>query len=260
MKKATRRPRRRGDAAKDDETHSRRLSASPTPHVFSSSPLTPAFLRVGLTGSIAVGKSFVAKNFAELGGHVLDADQTARLVVAAGAPGLSAVVAGFGPEVLKPNGTLDRARLGSIVFADEEKRRLLNSILHPFIIAAQDEELRRWEKEDPEGIGVIDAALMIESGSYRRFDKIVVVHCRPEIQLERLMARNNLLRGDAERRIAAQMPQDEKMRYADYLIDTSEGFDDTRRQTRAVYEALRAVSREKARRGDAETERRGEKK
>src|SRR5213082_2523520 len=104
-------------------------------------------LRVGLTGSIGVGKSFVSSVLAELGCHVLDADKTALEVVAAGSNGLRAVVEAFGSEILQPDGALDRARLGAIVFADETKRLLLNSILHPFIIAAQDEQLREWEAE-----------------------------------------------------------------------------------------------------------------
>lgn len=198
-------------------------------------------LRVGLTGSIGVGKSFVSSLFAELGCHVLDADKTAREVVAADSPGLKAVVEAFGGEILQADGTLDRARLGAIVFGDERKRLLLNSILHPFIIAAQDEQLRAWEAEDPEGIAIIDAALMIESGGYKRFDKLIVVHCRPEVQLERLMARNQISLEEAERRISAQMPQAEKMRYADFLIDTSEGFDETRHQTAEVFRKLREI-------------------
>lgn len=198
-------------------------------------------LRVGLTGSIGVGKSFVSTVFRELGCRVLDADQTAREVVAAGSPGLNAVLAAFGSEVLRSDGSLDRARLGAIVFGDEQKRLLLNSILHPFIIAAQDEQLRAWEEEDPEGIAIIDAALMIESGGYKRFDKLIVVHCRPEVQLERLMARNQISREEAERRISAQMPQTEKMRYADFLIDTSAGFEDTRKEVWKVYRELREI-------------------
>ncbi len=195
-------------------------------------------LRVGLTGSIAVGKSFVTSVFAELGCRVLDADQTAREVVAPGAAGLRAVVDAFGEEVLALDGTLDRSRLGSIVFADEEKRQRLNHLLHPFIIARQDEILREWETEDPRGIGIVDAALMIESGGYKRFDKLIVVHCRPEVQLERLMLRNNLSLAEAQRRIASQMPQEEKQKFADYLIDTSDGFELTRQQTIKVHEDL----------------------
>jgi dephospho-CoA kinase len=198
-------------------------------------------LKVGLTGSIAVGKSFVLGVLTELGCHVLDADATAREVVAPGTPGMKAVVDAFGDDILNSDRTLDRGKLGAIVFADETKRRQLNSILHPFIIAAQDEQMRAWEKEDPQGIAVVDAALMIESGGYRRFEKLVVVHCRPEVQLERLMARDELSRADAEQRIGAQMAQEEKKTHADFLIDTSEGFDSTQRQTESLFHKLRAL-------------------
>ena len=196
-------------------------------------------LRVGLTGSIAVGKSFVTSVFADLGCRVLDADQTAREVVMPGAAGLAAVVREFGEDILTADGALDRARMGSIVFADEAQRLRLNQILHPFIIARQDEILLEWEREDPNGIGVVDAALMIESGGYKRFDKLIVVHCRPEVQLERLMLRDKLTLAEAQRRIASQMPQEEKQQYADYLIDTSDGFEPTRNRTIEVYNELR---------------------
>ena len=199
-------------------------------------------LRVGLTGSIAVGKSFVASVFAELGCHVLDADQTAREVVLPGAPGLKAIVEIFGEEVLNPDGTLNRKQLAAVVFADEEKRQRLNNTLHPFIIARQDEILCEWEVEDPKGIGIVDAALMIESGGYKRFDKLIVVHCRSEVQLERLMLRDGLSRNEAERRINSQMPQEEKQKFADYLIDTSDGFELSRAQTLKVYNRLRVLS------------------
>ena len=196
-------------------------------------------LRVGLTGSIAVGKSFVTSVFADLGCRVLDADQTAREVVMPGAVGLAAVVREFGEDILATDGTLDRARMGSIVFADEAQRLRLNQILHPFIIARQDEILLEWEREDPNGIGVVDAALMIESGGYKRFEKLIVVWCEAELQLQRLMARDGISKEVAEARIAAQLPQDEKKRYADLLIDTSKGYDDTRRQTTEIFRQLK---------------------
>ena len=195
-------------------------------------------LRVGLTGSIGVGKSFVASVFEELGCHVLDADQTAREVVMPGTPGLKALTGAFGEDILNSDGTLDRKQLGALVFADETQRQRLNHILHPFIIARQDEILSEWEKDDPDGIGIVDAALMIESGGYRRFDKLIVVHCRPEVQLERLMLRDKLSRDEAQRRIDSQMPQEEKQRFADYLIDTSDGFEPAREQTTKVYKEL----------------------
>lgn len=195
-------------------------------------------LRVGLTGSIGVGKSFVASVFEELGCHVVDADQTAREVVMPATPGLKALTEAFGEEVLNPDGTLNRKQLGAVVFADESQRQRLNHVLHPFIIARQDEILSEWEKDDPDGIGIVDAALMIESGGYRRFDKLIVVHCRPEVQLERLMLRDKLSRDEAQRRIDSQMPQEEKQKFADYLIDTSDGFEPAREQTTKVYKEL----------------------
>jgi len=195
-------------------------------------------LRVGLTGSIGVGKSFVASVFSELGCHVLDADQTAREVVLPRAPGLAAITKEFGEEILKADGTLDRKRLGMLIFADQSQRQRLNHILHPFIIARQDEILNEWEREDPKGIGIVDAALMIESGGYKRFDKLIVVHCRPEVQLERLMLRDHLSLEEARRRIDAQMPQEEKQRFADYLIDTSDGYEFTKTQVLRVHEQL----------------------
>jgi dephospho-CoA kinase len=129
------------------------------------------------------------------------------------------------------------------MFADENRRQRLNHILHPFIIARQDEILREWEREDPNGIGIVDAALMIESGGYKRFDKLIVVHCRPEVQLERLMLRDKLSRDEAQRRVASQMSQEEKQKFADYLIDTSDGFDPTRSRTVEVYNQLIRVIR-----------------
>jgi dephospho-CoA kinase len=198
-------------------------------------------LKVGLTGSIAVGKSYVLSVLADLGCHVLDADETAREVVAPGTPGLQAVVDAFGKEVLRADGSLDRSGLGRIVFADKDKRLRLNSILHPLIIAAQDARMRDWEQDDPEGIAVVDAALMIESGGYQRFDKLIVVHCRPEVQLARLVARNGLSPEEATRRVEAQMSQEEKKKYADFMIDTSDGFESARSQTEMAVRSLREL-------------------
>jgi dephospho-CoA kinase len=198
-------------------------------------------LKAGLTGSIAVGKSFVCNVLRELGCHVLDADITAREVVAAGTPGLDRIVKEFGSEVLTSAGDLDRAKLASIVFADREKRELLNSIVHPLVIEQQDIWLSRIAAAHPDGIAVIDAALMIESGGYKRFDKLIVVWCEPDIQLSRLMKRDGISEDEALRRIAAQMPQDEKKRHADHLIDTSKGYDETRRQTENVFAELEAA-------------------
>jgi len=196
-------------------------------------------LKVGLTGSIAVGKSFVCEVFRELGCYVLDADHVAREVVEPGTVGLKRIVENFGGEVLLPGGALDRSKLGSMVFSDNEKRQLLNSIVHPLVIEQQNRWIIARERDDPDGITIVDAALMIESGGYRRFDAMIVVWCRPEIQLERLMLRDGLSADEAASRVASQMPQEEKKSFADYLIDTSNGFGDTRRRVNDVFLELK---------------------
>jgi dephospho-CoA kinase len=195
-------------------------------------------IKVGLTGSIAVGKSFVCRVFRELGCHIIDADLIARDVVRAGTEGLRQIVDEFGPEILLPDGELDRKKLGDIVFADDAKRQRLNSIVHPLVIEEQDREIRKIEKRSPDGIVIVDAALMIESGGYKRFEKLIVVFCGPEIQLQRLMKRDGLTEDEARRRIGAQMPQEDKKRFATHLIDTSAGFNETRRRTEEVFLAL----------------------
>ncbi len=198
-------------------------------------------LKVGLTGSIAVGKSYVVEIFRTLGASVLDADQTAREVVEPNTKGLKAIVENFGAEVLQPNGELDRIKLGATIFADEARRQLLNSIVHPLVIEKQNNWLSEREAKNPDGISIIDAALMIESGGYRRFNKIIVVWCDSAMQLQRLISRNNLNEQEALKRINAQMPQEEKKRYADFLIDTTQGFESARRHTVEVFEQLKLL-------------------
>ena len=198
-------------------------------------------LKVGLTGSIAVGKSFVCSILREHGCHVLDADLTAREVVAKGSDGLKSVVRVFGDDVLTESGDLDRKKMGSIVFADETKRRSLNSIIHPLVLESQDRWIKAVESNDPDGIAIIDAALMIESGGYKRFNKIIVVWCEPAIQLKRLMLRDGLSETDAKIRIGAQMPQEEKKLLASFLINTTDGFDAARTQTAEIINRLRMM-------------------
>jgi len=200
-------------------------------------------LKVGLTGSIAVGKSHVCDVFRELGCRVLDADRTARDVVRKGTPGLSKIVEAFGQSVIAADGELDRPKMAAIVFADEEKRLLLNSIVHPLVFEAQNQWLADREAEDPDGIAIVDAALMIESGGYKRFDKLIVVWCEPDIQLQRLKRRDRLSEDEAEKRVRSQMPQDEKKKFADFLIDTSGSFESTRVQCVQVHRSLQELSR-----------------
>ena len=196
-------------------------------------------LTIGLTGGIATGKSYILSVLGELGCDVIDADAVARQVVEPGQPAFEEIVAHFGREILDAEGAIDRAKLGAIVFADKTEREKLNSIVHPRVYETQAKWLADVAARNPEAIAVVDAALMIETGSYRRFDKVIVVWCDPQLQLERLMARNNLSPDEAAARIAAQMPAEEKLKYADYCIDTSKGFEDTRRQVESLYAELR---------------------
>lgn len=197
--------------------------------------------KIGLTGGIATGKSYVISVLRELGCEVLDADLTAREVVEPGQPAFNEIVNHFGREILSPDGTLDRAKLGAAIFALPAQREKLNAIVHPRVFEAQERWLAEIANRNPQPIAIIDAALMIETGSYRRFDKLIVVYCEPEIQIERLMARNNFSREEALARISAQMPSAEKLKYADFTINTSLGFEDTRRQVEALYSQLRKL-------------------
>ena len=198
-------------------------------------------LKIGLTGGIATGKSFVLSVLRELGCEVMDADQTAREVVEPGQPAFEEIFAHFGSEVVGADGRLDRPKLGAIVFNDPAQREKLNSIVHPKVFEAQARWMAEVEARNPQAVVIIDAALMIETGSYRRFDKVVVVYCEPELQLQRLMARNNMTQEEATARISSQMPSAEKLKFADFSINTSQGFEDTRLQTVALYEQLRKL-------------------
>jgi dephospho-CoA kinase len=195
-------------------------------------------LKVGLTGSIAVGKSFVVSVLKELGCVTYDADKIAHSVMEPGKPAYADIVRQFGAAVLREDQTIDRAKLGAIVFADATQRQRLNEIVHPRVLEEQNRLLAAAEAANPSGIAVIDAALMIESGGYKRFDKLIVVFCDRETQVERLMTRNQITREDAERRIAAQMTSSEKRRYADYQIDTTGTMEETHKRVQQVYEAL----------------------
>ena len=202
--------------------------------------MTRAFLLAGLTGGIATGKSTVSAMFTHLGARVTDADQLARDVVAPGQPAHAAVVAAFGPEVLQPDGYLDRKRLGAIVFADAEKRKRLETITHPAIRTRWERILRVYEEEEFAGIVFWDAALLYETGGARHMEKMVVVTADPAIQLARLMARDGITEAEARARIASQMPVAEKAKLADYVIDNSGTRAETERQVREVYRALLA--------------------
>jgi dephospho-CoA kinase len=193
-------------------------------------------IRVGLTGGIATGKSYVVRQFRDAGVPVVDSDVLAREAVAPGTPGLAAIVARFGADVLS-GGELDRARLGDIVFRDAEARRDLEAIVHPVVRRGVAEFFRALAPDTP--LAIADIPLLYETHGERGFDKIIVVACAPETQLARIMARDGLTRDAAERRVAAQLPVEEKVRRADYVIRTDGPYEETNAQVATVLAALR---------------------
>lgn len=198
-------------------------------------------LRVGLTGGIACGKSVVAGILRELGCSVLDADALAHRLIEPGQAAYDAVVKEFGFGILRDDGSIDRKILGDIVFADHAKLEVLNSIIHPRVIAARERQIVELEMAEPHAVVVIEAALLIEAGYARNVDRLVVAWCRPEQQIERMLARG-LSREEIDRRLAAQLSADEKRRAADDLIDCSGTLEETRRQVEALVPRLRQLA------------------
>ena len=187
---------------------------------------------IGLTGNIATGKSEVGRMLAELGARVIDADAVAHQVMRRGGPAYAAVVEAFGPDILRPDGEIDRARLGAIVFADAEALRCLEAIVHPEVIARVDALVR----EATEPVVVVEAIKLIEAGM--KCDSLWVVTCAKEQQLARLMAQRGLSEEEARRRIEAQPPQEEKLALADVVIDNSGSLDETWRQVKREWEKI----------------------
>ncbi|MDO8476413.1 MAG: dephospho-CoA kinase [Candidatus Rokubacteria bacterium] len=198
------------------------------------------FLLVGLTGSIATGKSTVSRMFAHLGARVLDADLLAREVVMPGQAAHARIVEEFGPQVVQEDGSLDRKALGAVVFADAAKRKRLEEITHPAIGLRQQRILSVLDEEAFEGVVIWDAALLFEGGGVAKMDRVVVVYADPEIERRRLMERDGLSDTDARARIASQMPIAEKAKLADHVIDNSGTREETERQVRTVYGAFLA--------------------
>jgi dephospho-CoA kinase len=196
------------------------------------------FLLVGLTGSIATGKSTVSRMFAHLGARVLDADLLAREVVMPGQPAYLKIVEEFGQGVVQEDGTLDRKALGAIVFAEPARRQRLEEITHPAIAARQQRILSVLDEEAFEGIVIWDVALLFETGGVAKMDRVVVVATDPETELARLMARDGMAEAGARARIESQMPVAEKAKRAHYVIDNSGDRVQTERQVKGVYEAL----------------------
>jgi len=198
-------------------------------------------LKVGLTGGIACGKSFVGEALASYGCFVIQADQLGHEVLAPTGEAYADVVREFGKEILAPGGAIDRARLAALVFADAEKLARLNANVHPAVIRREEALTADFLAREPHGIAVVEAAILIETGSYSRYDKLILVFCAQELQIERAMRRQGAVESDIRARIDRQMPIEEKRKYADFFIDTSGAKDDTLRQTRTIYEKLRRI-------------------
>ena len=199
-------------------------------------------LRVGLTGGIATGKSYCLERFGRLGAKTIDADMLAREAVAKGSPGLEAVVRRFGPSVLRPDGNLDREALGRIVFGDAAARRDLEAIIHPEVYRAIESWFATLTDQSKSGaVAIADIPLLFETNREGDFDVVVVAACSRERQIERLMARG-MAKNDAQDRISAQLPIEEKTRRAAYVIDTSGTFDDTDAQVDRLWRVFKELA------------------
>ena len=205
-------------------------------------------LKVGLTGGIASGKSVVAEIFAALGAHVIYADAIAHQLMQPGKKVYQEVVTRFGAGILAPDGRIDRAKLAEIAFGSpargQPSRVLeLNQIVHPAVVAFQDEWMDEVGRQDPHAIAIVEAALIVEAGAQARFDCLVLVTCRPEQRVRRLAERLKIdeaaARREVERRMATQLSDTERLKFADYVIDNSGSLDASRDQVRQVYLTLR---------------------
>ncbi|MDG0874655.1 dephospho-CoA kinase [Paenibacillus thiaminolyticus] len=187
-------------------------------------------MNIGLTGGIASGKSTVSRLLVERGALLVDADRIAREIVLPGSPALDQIADRFGADMLLPDGSLDRKRLGNVVFSDAAKRKALEEITHPAIRQEMMMQMRRLEEEHPQSLVVVDVPLLYESGLTDRFEEIVVVYVPQAIQLERLMRRDGLTEAEASERLLSQWDIEKKRERADYVIDNSKGMEETRQQ------------------------------
>lgn len=195
-----------------------------------------------LTGGIASGKSTVSAMFRECGATILDADQIARQVVEPHQPAWHDIVAIFGREIIHKDERLNRTLLGEQIFRSSEKRRQLEAIIHPRVIAEIDRREAEWRLSEPERVVIVDVPLLIETGMYREYRAIIVVSVPESIQMQRLMARDGLSEAQARQRLAAQMPLKDKHAYATHLIDNAGSQANTRRQTGRIYRELLEAS------------------
>lgn len=198
-------------------------------------------LRVGLTGGLASGKTFVGEMLAELGCHVIFNDAIGHAVMQPGGEAYDGIVREFGTEILIEDRTIDRRKLAGLVFHDPARLATLNALVHPPVRARTKAALEAFENADPDGIAVVEAAILVETGSFRDYQKLIVAICGEEQQMERAMTRGGLTREEVVNRLSRQMPLAEKIRFADFVIDTSGTKENTIAQTKAVYQSLVAL-------------------
>jgi len=203
-------------------------------------------LHVGLTGGLASGKSLVGRSLADLGCFLIQADELGHQVIDQGGETYEAVVATFGKEILDPDGTINRRRLAAIVFADHpdapQQLAKLNALVHPHVKMREQSLRDAFAEQHPDGVAVTEAAILVETGSYKDYDRLIVAVCRPEQQIERSMERDGVSREEVLNRLSRQMPLEEKVKHADFIIDTSGTKEDTLQQVRTVYESLRRLN------------------
>jgi dephospho-CoA kinase len=195
-------------------------------------------LKVGLTGGLATGKSYVSARLEKLGCHVIQADRLGHDVLRRGGEAFEDVLAEFGAGILGDDGEIDRKVLGAIVFPAPEKLAKLNALVHPHVFQRQQEFFQQVLRADPDGIAVVEAAIMIESGSHTGYDRLILVVCPEDLQIRRFVERGGT-EAEARDRLARQLPLDEKRKFADFVIDTSGTFEETEKQVRDVYEHLK---------------------
>lgn len=198
-------------------------------------------LKVGLTGGIGSGKSTVSGILRKLGARIIDADVLAREVLEPGRPAYTETIGLFGKRILGSDGRIDRKALANIVFGDPDKRKLLEGIVHPRVFEEEARIAAGIEADEPGAVVFFDAALLIEAGAHSRMDRVVLVWCRPETQLDRLVIRCGMSREDAILRLNAQMPLEEKKRYATHIVDNDGDLEVTERQVRALYRELKQI-------------------
>lgn len=197
------------------------------------------YLKIGLTGGIGSGKTTAAKRLLALGARVYHADEISRRALDPGAVCYDRVVSAFGREILQSDGTIDRKRLGQLVFSDEEKRQRLNGIVHPYVITELFAHAERDLSNEPDGIAVFEVPLLFESGLHMMMDHNVVVSCTVENRIRRVMARDDLTREQVLARIQAQMPEEEKLLLADSILFNNGTEDDLIAQVDALYDTLK---------------------